>query len=468
MTSRNGKTPDEPTIAEFKTSLRGALIRPDDNGYDAARKIHNAMIDRRPDFIVRCAGVADVIGAVNFARSHDLLVAIRGTGHNIAGTSLCDGGLVIDLSLMKSVRIDPVARTARVEGGASWGELNHDLQAFGLAATGGFISTTGVSGLTLGGGLGWLVRKHGLALDNLVSADVVTADGKLLIASASQNEDLFWALRGGGGNFGVVASFEFRVHPAGMVLAGLVLHPASAGKEALQFWREFGPKASEEFTDGALVFNAPADMPLPDALRREPIVGIGGVYTGPLDAAASALAPLRRFGPPAADVIQPMPYSAAQTMADFLWPPGSLNYWKSGFLKALSDEAIDTILAYCAKAPSPRTVVVIEHNGHGAMSRVGADETAFGYRDWPYNFLVTSIWTDPADTNANIRWTREFCDAMQPFLADAVYVNYLGEEGEERVRCAYSPATYARLSQLKKKYDPANLFRLNQNIKPAA
>jgi hypothetical protein len=394
MTTRNGKTLDEPTIAEFKTSLRGALVRPDDNGYDAARKIHNAMIDRRPDFIVRCAGVADVIGAVNVARSHDLLVAIRGTGHNIAGTSLCDGGLVIDLSLMKSVRIDPVARTARVEGGASWGELNHDLQAFGLAATGGFISTTGVSGLTLGGGLGWLVRKHGLALDNLVSADVVTADGHLLIASASQNEDLFWGLRGGGGNFGVVSSFEFQVHPAGTVLAGLVLHPASAGKEALQFWRQFGPRAPEEFTDGALVFNAPADMPLPDSLRREPIVGIGGVYTGPLDAAESALAPLRRFG-------RRDPTHALQRGADhgrFPVAPGSLNYWKLGFLKALSDEAIDTILAYCAKAPSPRTVVVIEHNGHGAMSRVGADETAFGYRDWPYNFLVTSIWTDPANT----------------------------------------------------------------------
>jgi FAD/FMN-containing dehydrogenase len=461
-------TPDEATIAEFKTGLRGTLIRPSDDGYDAARKIHNAMIDRRPDFIVRCAGVADVIDAVNFARSHGLLVAIRGTGHNIAGTSLCDGGLVIDLSLMKSVRINPVERTARVEGGASWGELNHDLQAFELAATGGFISTTGVSGLTLGGGLGWLVRKHGLALDNLLSADVVTADGQLLIANSSQNEDLFWGLRGGGGgNFGVVTSFEFKVHPAGTVLAGLVLHPISAGKEALQFWREFGPTSPEEFTDGALIFNAPAGMPVPDALHREPIVGIGSVYTGPLDAAESALAPLLRFGPPAADVRQPMPYSAAQTMADFLWPPGSLNYWKSGFLKDLSNEAIDTILAYSAKALSPRTVVVIEHNGHGAISRVGAEETAFGYRDWPYNFLVTSIWTDPAETDANIRWTREFYDAMQPSLADAVYVNYLAEEGEERVRSAYSSATYARLSGLKKKYDPANLFRLNQNIKPA-
>src|SRR6516162_8414078 len=243
MTTHNGKAPDEPTIAEFKTDLRGGLIRPGDNGYDAARNIHNAMIDRRPDFIVRCAGVADVMGAVNFARLHDLVVAIRGTGHNVAGTSLCDGGLVIDLSPMKSVRIDPVARTARGEGGASWGELNHDLQAFELAATGGFISTTGVSGLTLGGGLGWLVRKHGLALDNLLSADVVTADGRLLIASASQNEDLFWGLRGGGGNFGWLTPNEFRVQPAETVLAGLIWQPVSAGKEDLQNWRKFGTNA---------------------------------------------------------------------------------------------------------------------------------------------------------------------------------------------------------------------------------
>ena len=450
----------EATINELKSGLRGALVRPADAGYDAARKVFNAMIDRRPEFIVRCAGVSDVIKAVNFARAQDLLVAIRGAGHNVAGSSVCDGGLVIDLSRMKSVRIDPVVRTARVEGGVTWAELNHELQSFGLAATGGFIGTTGVSGLTLGGGLGWLVRKHGLALDNLLSADVVTAEGRLLVASPTQNEDLFWGLRGGGGNFGVVTSFKFRAHPAGMVLAGLVLHPLSSGKEALQFWRDFGPTTPEEFTDGALVFNAPPEMPVPDMLRREPIVGLGGVYTGPLDAAEHALAPLRRFGSPAADAIQPMPYSEAQTMADFLWPPGSLNYWRSGFLKELSDAAIDTILAFSATAPSPRTVVVIEHNGHGVMSRVAAEDTAFGYRNWPFNFLVTSIWTDPAGTEANIVWTREFCNAMQPFLADAVYVNYLGDEGEERVRSAYSPATYTRLAALKQKYDPTNLFRL--------
>src|SRR6516162_1342114 len=431
MTTHNGKAPDEPTIAEFKTDLRGGLIRPGDNGYDAARKIHNAMIDRRPDFIVRCAGVADVMGAVNFARLHDLVVAIRGTGHNVAGTSLCDGGLVIDLSPMKSVRIDPVARTARVEGGASWGELNHDLQAFGLAATGGFISTTGVSGLTLGGGLGWLVRKHGLALDNLLSADVVTANGQLLVASASQNEDLYWGLRGGGGNFGVVTSFEFKVHAVGTVLAGLVLHPASKGREAVRFWRAYEETAPEEMSNGLVLFTAPPELTLPEALLREPIVALGGVYVGPLAEAEKALQPLRDFGPPAADIYQPMPYSAAQSMADFLWPKGLCSYWKSSFLRGLSDGAIDTILDFYSKTPSPRTVVVVEHDGDGAFERIPADSTAFGHRNWPYNLVVTTMWTDSKDTEANIQWTREFMQAMQPFLADAAYVNYLGDVTDE-------------------------------------
>ena len=354
----------------------------------------------------------------------------------------------------------------RVEPGVTWGEVNHDLQTFGLAATGGFIGTTGVSGLTLGGGLGWLVRKHGLALDNLLSVDVVTADGQLLTASSTQNEDLFWAVRGGGGNFGIVTSFEFKVHPAGVVLAGLVLHPMARGKKALQFWRDYEGTAPEELTAGALLFNAPADLPVPEVLRKDLIVAMGGVYAGSLDTGEQALRSLREFGPPAADIFQAMPYSAAQTMADFLWPRGLYNYWKSSFLKALSDSAIDTILAFFAKVPSPRTVAVIEHNGDGAMSRIGSDETAFGHRNWPYNLLVTSMWTDAAESEANIQWTRELWDAMQPFMADAVYVNYLGEEGEERVRAAYGVAKYERLVGLKNKYDPTNFFRLNQNIKP--
>ena len=468
VVNSTGKAVEEVSIKEFQASLRGKILRPGDDGYDADRKVFNAMIDKRPAMIAHCSGAADVIACVNFAREHEILVSVRGAGHNVAGWSLCDGGLVIDLSHMKGVRINPTARTVCVEPGVTWGEVNHDLQTFGLGATGGFIGTTGVSGLTLGGGLGWLVRKHGLALDNLLSVDVVTADGRFLTVSSAQNEDLFWGVRGGGGNFGIVTSFEFKVHPVGVVLAGLVLHPMARGKKALQFWRDYESTAPEELTASALLFNAPADLPVPEVLRKDLIVALGGVYAGSLDTGEQALRSLREFGPPAADIFQAMPYSAAQTMADFLFPNGFYNYWKSSFLKALSDSAIDTILAFFAKVPSPRTVAVIEHNGDGAMSRVGSDESAFGHRDWPYNFLVTSLWTDSVESEANIRWTRELWDAMQPFMADAVYVNYLGEEGEARVRSAYGVAKYERLADLKKKYDPTNFFRLNQNIKPAA
>lgn len=456
----------ESALQQFRTSLRGQLFTPGEPGYEEARKIHNALIDRRPAVIARCAGVADVISAVNFGRGQSVVVSVRGAGHNVAGTSLCDGGMVIDLSAMKGIHVNPAARTARVEPGVTWSELNHDLGAFGLAATGGFVGTTGVAGLTVGGGLGWMVRKHGLALDNLLSADVVTADGQLVITDSAQHPDLFWGIRGGGGNFGIVTSFEFQVHPAGTVLAGLAMHPASKGMEALRFWREYESTAPEEMTNGALVFNAPPELPLPDVLRREPIVGIGGVYTGALEEGERALQPLRSFGPPLVDTYQRMPYSTAQTMADFLWPRGIYNYWKSSYLKSLSGGAIETVLEFCAKAPSRRSVVVLEHNGDGAMSRVPEDATAFGHRNWPYNFLVTAAWTDPSETDVNIRWAREFWTAMQPFLADAVYVNYLGEVEEERVRAAYG-RKYDRLASLKAKYDPTNFFRMNQNIRPA-
>ena len=456
----------EVALQEFRKGLRGQVLLPKEPGYDEARAIHNAMIDKHPAMIARCAGVADVIAGVNFARRHELLVAVRGAGHNVAGTSLCNDGMVIDLTRMKAVRVDPGAHTARVEAGATWNELNHELQVFGLAATGGYVGTTGVSGLTLGGGLGWLVRKHGLALDNLLSVDLVTADGRLVTASATENEDLFWGVRGGGGNFGVVTSFEFKVHPAGVVLAGLVMHPLSRGAETLRFWRDYERAAPEELTNGALLFHPPADLPVPDVLHQEGIVGLGGVYCGSLDVGEHVLRPLRGFGPPAADIFQPMPYSAAQAMADFLWPTGRYNYWKSGFLKDLSDGAIDTALALYARVPSLHTVVVLEHNGDGAMDRVRDEETAFAHRKWPYNFLVMSAWTSPAESEANIRWTREIGDAMKPFLADAVYVNYLGDEGEERVQAAYGPR-YARLVALKTKYDPTNFFRANKNIRPS-
>lgn len=456
----------QPALEEFRKSLRGSSFCPGQPGYDEARKIHNAMIDRHPAIIVRCAGVADVIAAIKFARRHGVLTSVHGTGHNVAGISLCDDGVVIDLSAMKGIHVNPAARMARAEPGVTWAELNHELQVFELAATGGFVGTTGVGGLTLGGGLGWMVRKHGGALDNLVSADVVTADGQLLTASASENPDLFWGIRGGGGNFGIVTSFEFRVHPAGTVLAGLVLHPLSKGQEAIRFWREYERSAPEETSNSLVVFTAPAQMPLPDVLHREAIVAIGGVYVGALQEGERVLRPLREFGPPAADIYQPMPYSAAQTMADFLWPKGRYGHWKSSFLRALSDGAIDTILRFYAKTPSPGTVIVVEHDGDGAWSRVPDDATAFGHRSWPYNFLVTTMWDRAADTEVNIRWTREFWEAMKPFLADAAYVNYLGEVDEAGIRAAYGKK-YERLAALKAKYDPTNFFRMNQNIKPS-
>jgi FAD/FMN-containing dehydrogenase len=458
----------DAVLKEFESTLRGRVIHAEHEAYDEARRIFNAMIDKHPGVIVECAGIADVMACVNFARTNDVPLAVRGVGHNVAGTSLCEGGIVVDLARMKSVRVDLATQTVRAEPGLTWGELNHELQPLGLAAAGGFISTTGVSGLTLGGGLGWLVRKHGLALDNLLSVDMVTADGHLLEASETQNEDLFWAIRGGGGNFGIVTSFEFRVHPALTTLAGLLLHPRERMAEAVRFWRDFEATAPEEVTNGAFLLHAPPAPFVPEDVRGTPVAALSGIYTGSIEQGEKALRALRQYGPPAVDNFQPMPFAAAASMADDLFPRGLYNYWKSGFLTELSDAAIDTAVEFYDRVPSPMTIVIFEHNGNGAMERVGVADTAFGYRNWPYNLLVTSIWADPADTEANVRWTRELWDAMQPFLADAVYVNYLGEEGEDRVRQSYPPATFERLVALKTKYDPGNLFRINQNIKPKA
>jgi len=341
----------EAVVEELKSSLRGELILPSDAGYDEARTIYNAMIDKRPSLIVRCAGVADVISCVNFARANSLLVAVRGAGHNVAGLAVSDGGIVIDLSQMKGMRIDLATRTVRAEPGLTWSELNHDLQAFGLAATGGFISTTGIGGLTMGGGLGWLVRKHGLACDNLLSVDMVTADGQFLTASPTENEDLFWGVRGGGGNFGVVTSFEFRVHPAGTVLSGLVVHPIARAKEALHFWRDYEATAPEELTAGAALLTAPPAPFIPEEVRGTPVIGIVGVYTGDIDAGERAIRPLREFGPPVVDLFQPTPYNIAQAMLDDFFPSGYHNYWKSSLLRDLSDDAIDTIIAHYSTVP---------------------------------------------------------------------------------------------------------------------
>lgn len=456
------------SVQQLRSRFQGDLIAPGDERYESARVVFNAAIDRRPALIARCADANDVIEAVNFAREESLLVAVRGTGHNVAGFAVCDDGLVIDLSLMKGISVDPTARMVRVEAGCNWGEVNNALEPHGLAATGGFVSVTGVSGLTLGGGLGWLVRKHGLALDNLLSAEVVLADGRRVTASAGENDDLFWAIRGGGGNFGVVTSFEFQAHPLSTVLAGMVVHPAAAAAGAIRRWRDLEVNAPDESTQGALLFHFPDDATTPPALRGSAVVGLGGVYAGRVEEGEKVLSPLRHYGPPLADMFQPMPYSAAQRMADFLWPAGLHNYWKSSYLTTLTDEAIDVIVDFFARVPSPRTVIVLEHNGDSAWDRVPEAATAFGHRVWPYNFLVTSAWSNPKETNRNIAWTRELFDAMRPVAAPGAYVNYLGgDEGVDGLKAAYG-AKLARLAAVKAKFDPTNLFRANQNIQPAS
>jgi FAD/FMN-containing dehydrogenase len=457
-----------PAVHQLKSRFRGELIFPNDQQYDTARAVFNATIDRRPALIARCASPDDVILAVNFAREENLLVAVRGTGHNVAGFAVCDDGLVIDLSPMKAITVDPQARTVRAQGGCNWGEVNDALQPHGLAATGGFVSVTGVSGLTLGGGLGWLVRKHGLALDNLLSAELVLADGRLVTASNSENGDLFWAIRGGGGNFGIVTSFEFQVHSLGTVLAGIVLHPAAAAAGAIRRWRDLEATAPDESTQGALLFHLPDDPSTPPPLRGAAIVGLGGVYAGAAEEGEKVLRPLREYGSPLADMFQAMAYNAAQRMADFLWPPGLHSYWKSSYLMTLNDAAIDVVVDFFARVPSPRTVIVLEHNGDSAWDRVPDSATAFGHRAWPYNFVVTSAWSDPNDSERNIAWTREFFDAMRPFAAKGAYVNYLGgDEGVDGLKAAYG-AKLQRLAALKAKFDPTNLFRMNQNIAPTS
>jgi hypothetical protein len=449
----------QETIAAFKTTLRGPLLRPGDHDYDETRRIWNAMIDKRPALIVRCAGVADVINAVNFARTHDLLVAVRGGGHNVAGNAVCDDGLMIDLSLMKAIRVDSVQRTARAEGGATWSEFDHETQAFGLATTGGVIPTTGIAGLTLGGGIGWLMGKHGLSCDNLLAVDIVTADGRLLKASATENAELFWGLRGGGGNFGIVTSFEYRLHPVSQVLGGMVIHPLAQARDVLKFYREFTQTTPDALVCQAGLLTAPTG---------DPVVALLACYNGPLQEGEKVLQPLRAFASPLMDTIAPVAYTALQSMLLDGFPPGMQNYWKSNFLQDLSDQAIARLVERFAVMPAPTSALVIEHMA-GMVRRVPEDATAFAHRSAPYNLLIIGIWPNPAENATNMRWVRETWTAMQPFSSGRVYVNYLGQsadEGAERIKEAYSVTQYERLLALKKRYDPTNLFRLNQNINP--
>ncbi|MGH7392100.1 MAG: FAD-binding oxidoreductase [Candidatus Rokuibacteriota bacterium] len=446
----------ETAVEKFRAGLRGRLLRPGDDAYDEARTLWNGMFDRRPALIARCAGTADVIRAVNFAQDNKLQVAVRGGGHSFPGHSVCDGGLVIDLSLMKGIRVDPAARTARAQPGVKWIDFDHETQAFGLATTGGTASDTGIAGLTLGGGLGWLSSKYGLTVDNLISADVVTADGRFLTASATENQDLFWALRGGCGNFGVVTSFEYRLHAVGpTILGGMVVHPLGKAREVLRFYREFSKSAPDELT----IYAAFLDPPESDT-----VAALICCYCGPPDQGEEVIRPVRSFGRPLQDLLGPMPYAAQQSLTDAGFPAGSYYYTKGGFLADLTDQAIEVFAEYAATKPSPLSGVLVQ-TVRGAASRVDSEATAFPHRRFPYAPIIASQWLDAADSEKNVGWARDFWKALQPFAGGGAYVNDLGHDDEDRIRIAYG-ANYGRLAALKKKYDPDNFFRLNPNIKP--
>lgn len=446
----------ETTVLKLRNSLRGQSFCPDDPGYDQARAIPNAMIDRRPAIIARCASAADVIACVRFAREHDALVSVRGGGHSVAGKSVCDGGLMMDLSAMKGIRVEPVRRTARAEAGLTLGEFDRETQAFGLATTLGTVSKTGISGLTLGAGWGHLHGKYGLALDNVISLDVVTADGRLLTANPSENEELFWGLRGSGGNLGIVTSLEYRLHEVGPVLGGAVLYPIPFAKEALRFFRDWADSIPDE-----LVIQC-GSLTMPDF---GPVFAIVGCYHGDLSQGERVLKPLRGFGKPIGDIFGVLSYVQMQSLFDPFFPPGRLTYVKSNFVQTLSDEAVETVTAYMGTGPSPYSFAPAIEHWHGAVTRVGASDTAFPHRHNSFNFMVWSNWEAADDSARNIQWTREYWSAMKPFLKTGSYGNYVSDEGEAIARDVYG-ANYDRLVSLKNKYDPTNLFSMNHNIKP--
>jgi FAD/FMN-containing dehydrogenase len=454
-------------LERLRSSVSGPVISPEDEGYDDARRIWNGAIARRPAYIARCTGVADVVAAVRFARERDLEVAVRSGGHGVGGHALCDGGLVIDLSPMKGIRVDPVARTARAEAGVLWGELDRETQLLGLATVGGIVTHTGIAGLTLGGGLGWLMRKHGATVDNLVSADLVTAEGELVSASEDENPDLFWGIRGGGGNFGIVTSFEYQLHPVGPdLLAGPIFYPLPEAPDVLRFYRDFIADAPDELTT-IFDLSVPPPLPsLPEEVHGKPVVMVGACYAGAPDEGADVVRPLKQFGRPLADLLEPKPYTVLQSMFDPLVPHGWHRYWKSVELPPLTDGAIDTLVEHASALTSPKSYCIVFQLG-GALGRVAEGKTAFSQRDTAHNVNINAVWTeDDPDDDRHIGWARDFFDALQPHAGDFVYVNFLGDEGADRVRQAYGPGNYERLVELKRAYDPTNLFRLNQNIAP--
>jgi FAD/FMN-containing dehydrogenase len=447
-------------------ALSGELIVPGDPGYDEARKVFNAMHDRRPAAIARCASTGDVVAAVGFAREHGLVVAVRSGGHSVAGLSVCEGGLLIDLGGLKSIEVDPETRTARAGGGTLWGEFDAATQQYGLHTPGGRVTTTGIGGFTTGGGYGWTSSKFGLACDNMISAEVVLADGRVVTASEEENDDLFWGIRGGGGNFGIVTEFEFQLHELGPnVLAGLALWPIERAPEVLPGWRDCVDQAPDELSSACVILTAPPEDFVPDHLKGQTALAMAVLYVGDPEAGAPIIQPLRELGP-ALDHIGPMPYTAFQAALDPSAPPGKRSYWRGEYLRGLSDDAIETFLEHgpsLAAAAMPFSQMIIFRIGQG-VAAMPDEATAFSHRDAEYLFHPISVWEDPADDERLIAANRIFCEAMRPYTTGGAYLNFTPED---RVRDAYGDAKYERLVEVKDRFDPNNLFRLNQNIKPS-
>ena len=451
-------------IQNLAMHVRGDVIQPGDAPYDDARRIFNGMIDRRPSLIVRCVDAADVVSAVNFAREQGLPLSVRGGGHNVAGSSVVDDGIVVDLSQMRDVRIDPARRTARVGGGATWGDLDHAGHAFGLATPGGQVSTTGVGGLTLGGGIGHLSRKYGLSADNLLSVDVVLADGSFVTASHHEHADLFWAMRGAGGNFGVVTSFEFQLHPVNMIFGGPIIYPVEQVRDVLRLYRDYLTDAPEDLTAVFAFMIVPPGPPFPEHLWHKTMCGLLVCYSGPLEQAEDIVRPLRDFGPAALDLMGPMPYPVLQSLFDPIAQPGLQQYWKGDFITAITDEMIEVHAEYGSRIPTPMSIVHI-YPVSGAVNRVAPRDTAFAHRDAKFVHIIGAAYPDPSETPQHVAWVREYWSALRPHASGA-YVNFLMDEGEARIRGSYG-SNYERLAALKQRYDPSNLFHMNQNVTPS-
>ena len=458
-------TAQQHGFGTLQEAMRGAVIQPGDAGYDAARAVYNGMIDRRPAAIARCADVADVMTAVRFARGNDVAVSVRGGGHSAAGLGVRDDALAIDLSTMRGVTVDPASKTVRAEGGCVWGDVDHATGAFGLATPSGFLSTTGVAGLALGGGIGYLARRFGLTVDNMLSADVVLADGSFVTASESSHPDLFWALRGGGGNFGVVTSFQFRCHDVGTVVAGPVLYDIADAPDVMRWYRELLPSLPVELSGWLGLMTIPPAPPFPEELWLRKAVGIVWCYTGPAEHADEALAPVRSFGKPLLDGTQPMPFPVLQSAFDALYPPGLQWYWRADFFRELSDQALAVHQEFGAQLPTPHSTMHL-YPVDGAVHQVSPDATAFAYRDVGWAGIVAGVDPDPANAGKIKDWANRYWEALHPTSAGGAYVNFMMDEGTDRVRTSYGP-NYDRLARIKAYYDPDNFFRVNQNIPPA-